>query len=199
VSSTATVDPLTIQIGTFSHVSSTCTPTTSPSAPAPTWGTNKNFCGAARQSATCAGQQVCVARPMPAQPLCVRVPSAGAGCPAGYPSAQGTWFGGFTPATCSCGACTRTANGICPTNSNSYIFTHSQACGGGNVTGLLIASGTSRCAVKPTTCPLLCEGWGTIASGYLGRIDLSSNGTCTRPTNTDTAAAPSGPSTICCQ
>jgi hypothetical protein len=69
------------------------------------WGTSSNFCAATRTSMTCGANSVCVAKPASAS-VCVRVPSAGATCPAGYAATpKGTWYAdnGFQDnRTCNC-------------------------------------------------------------------------------------------------
>ncbi len=72
---------------------------------ATSWGTSSNFCAVTRSSATCSGNNVCVAKPASA-PICVRIPSAGAACPAGYGGTpKGTWYpdnGVQDNRTCAC-------------------------------------------------------------------------------------------------
>jgi hypothetical protein len=162
------------------------------------WGASKSFCGAARQSNTCGGaSQVCVKKPPAATPMCVRVPAGAASCPAGYPNAQGTWYSGYSPAQCSCGTCTKTSDGTCPqaeTTNGLRFFTMS---GCAMEYGYLQNSEpvSPACLGKSAT-----RDWSTIASiQFAGPIIPDAPGTCTRPTNTDVAATPTGPSTICCQ
>jgi hypothetical protein len=198
------IDPASIKMGpSFSRVSSTCTATTAPSAPTPTWGTTKHFCGVGQQSSTCPAAQICVPKPATVQPVCVRVPSAGAGCPAGYPNTQGTWYGAFNAATCSCGTCSVNTTGACPTSAiESHVFIWDMASCMGTVNGAIFAtSNFSQCITPPATCPgFFCNGWGLIPSlRFEGPITPSVEGTCSRPTTTTTAASPTGPSTICCQ
>jgi hypothetical protein len=182
-----------IKTGNFAALAGSCVSGGS-AAEQSTWGATKNFCGATRQSSTCGGvSQVCVRKPPAATPMCVRVPSAAASCPAGYPNAQGTWYSGYTPASCSCGACTKNSDGTCPTAqlTSGMLFYSDSACA--NADGSRMSSApTSSCVDDLTT-------YGSGSARFAGPITLASTGTCTRPTNTDVPAAPTGPSTICCQ
>jgi hypothetical protein len=192
----ALIIPKSIRTNTFSAASGTCVSGGSASETA-SWGTSKSFCGATRQSSTCGGSQVCVPKPPAATPMCVRVPSAAASCPAGYPNPQGTWYSAASPAQCSCGGCTKNSDGTCPTGqlSNGVLFFNGTSCGfdAGHFQN---SEPTSTCLPASATRTYTDY---TYSARFAGPITPATAGTCSITTNTDVAAAPSGPSTICCQ
>lgn len=197
------VKPASLKYSSISHKSSTCVATTGPSTPTPTWGTTKTYCGAARQSSTCPINQVCVPKPPQATPVCVRVPSAGAGCPAGYPNTQGTWYAAFDPAQCECGSCMKTKDGSCPSTIGVRIDMFGQTgCPPESLNGLIVDSHSAGACVPNAPaqgCMIVCTGWSTIHSArFSGALSITP-GTCSRSASTTKAATPTGPSTICCQ
>jgi hypothetical protein len=191
------LNPNYLKLSAFTAASGTCV-SGGAAADQSTWGATKNFCGAARQSSTCGNaSQVCVAKPPGAAPTCVRVPSAGASCPAGYPNAQGTWYSGHSPAQCSCSACTKSSDGTCPTAelTSGVLFSNAFDCSdnGGQIQN---SEPFPACVGRNVTT----NSWGEFHSvRFAGPITPDAPGTCTRPTNTDSPATPDGPSTICCQ
>jgi len=83
----------------------TCTGKGTATMGTPSWGASTLFCSAAASSSTCGTGQVCVPKPS-STPICLRIPSAGAACPAGFTTGMtDTFYSGFSDSR-SCGPCT---------------------------------------------------------------------------------------------
>jgi len=151
--------------------------------PDPTWTTDDTFCGA-KSSATCASAgDVCVAKRLPAEPLCARV-DASASCPAGFTTGtDGIFYSDFIPG--SCGACS-SCNPATSMSCKALLFTP-QALDGANCTG-----GGS---LLDTSCGTLNRpSYTSVTFGFdkTGADNCSSNVTSNPPTAT-------GSTRICCQ
>lgn len=161
------------------------------------WSASMNFCAASRSSATCAMNQVCVAKP-PTSAACVRIPSAAAACPAGYTAnAKGTWYADNEYSdnrTCAC-QCS-ISGGDCA----GIQFATYPGCPISTATGTFI-TGSGYCRAKG----LAFNDWTTIGGffPYDGNPDdpkvLPSCSISSASTTSGTTATVTGGSTICCQ
>ncbi|MDB5937630.1 MAG: uncharacterized protein JWQ01_4974 [Massilia sp.] len=172
-----------------------CVATGSPTPGTPSWGTTTNFCAASRTSATCDASHVCVAKPATGT-VCVRVPQAGASCPAGYTNGQ-SYYSSFQSGTCNTCGCTPGST----TCSVNYIdLYNSNSC----VQGSLVSSWEpmfSTCQTQHCYTDIFgtykCD---NLNMWSLGAISITggATSTCSASASVATQPAPNGGSTICC-
>ncbi len=179
-------------VGTSVASGGTCTPTPSVTVPSAKWGSQTRACISTVTPAQvdCTSGSVCA--PLPAQPfdtsLCV-AQTGDVQCPAGY-TRRSVSYGGMQDGrhctACTCGAVTGStcASGNAAQNNNVVVSSSMDlTCSSGNVTYGL-----------PTSCA-------PIAPGSEFRLTLkAAPGSCTpsQPAAAG-AAAPSAPTTFCCQ
>jgi hypothetical protein len=188
--------------GTVSLVSSTCrSATTTPPTPTVIWNTTTNFCAASRSSNTCAASgQVCITKPASGG-VCMRIPNASAGCPAGFTTGStGVYYTSATGGECSaCGCtlgnntpnCTNTSIGLysdtaCQTGVGTSYY-NSNSCN--THAGLTILGGTPA----PTIASV-----GNLQSAAQ-YISFTAGQGCTDTVTKTADATGAVGSTICCQ
>jgi len=178
----------------------TCTHAGATTPPAVSWGTNSNFCAGARTSATCANaQEVCAAKPPAGETMCVRVPQAGASCPAGFAGQSATWYSQVLDSrSCTCG-CNVTQTATCQTV--VYFESQTAAC---PVTGTPSTcftgnNGIGYCENNPGGLSFCKYPSGGVGAFQIKALATSNTGTCATSSTTSGSATPAGGSTICCQ
>ena len=190
--------------GAQSVASTSCSITQQAAAGTPQWGVTTNFC-VARQSpstAACGSTKACVAKPANAAKVCVRIPSAGASCPAGYGNSNGTYYTGFNPATCNGCTCTSSTNG----NISSYYADYFELYTTSNCSESFGKQGYPASGA----CVTYYDDYGgtmyplssfTVASVRFVEVQRLPVGffTCSSSATVSAQAQPTGGSTMCCQ
>lgn len=160
----------------------------------PTWGATQQFCAAARSS-SCAGGQVCVAKPA-AAPVCLRIPSDTAGCPAGWTTGPvAPYYTGFVDNR-SCGACTCSGlTNVSCINAGNVLGTQSASCPGGapSFTNGVAENALPGCLNATFGLPPFSSPVGSFGVSSGGRAGCA----CTSPTVGVVDRL--GGSTICCR
>ncbi len=184
------------------YVSARCTATGTKSPTAPSWTGSETFCATNRTSATCASSaQVCAAIPPAASPICVRVPSAAASCPAGYTTGKSaTWYASYMDSracTCDCDAPT---NGACGPYVDNAFYS-------GSTCPIPTTGPQGSCALEVGMCDVTGGeyAWGfcilssneSVSAVAVTAADVS--GTCNTKVDNSGTATPTEGSTICCQ
>jgi hypothetical protein len=190
-------------LNSVNYVSARCAPGGSETPAAPAWMTSGLFCASARTSSTCtSASQVCAPRPPTSEPLCVRVPSTDASCPAGYTTGtNGNWYANYSDnraCTCDCNSPTDAACGTTLTNAMS----NNTACpimGTPSLTPGLCQMEVGTCSYAGAPLSNTCILLGNNPTNTVGVSSVAVSGQCGVKGDTSGTAMPTEGSTICCQ
>jgi len=165
----------------------------------PTLSGTASFCPAARSSATCGAGAMCAPIPDAGVPRCVSVATT-ASCPAAYSRSNGVYYRGYTPAACSCSNCT-VSNPACG-GYEEVLYYRDSACAAQYAFYNFCGSGVA-CCQSLINLGNDCGGSCSITLHPIGGLQLwntNGQGTCTAPTNVETAPPQgTGANRICCQ
>jgi hypothetical protein len=168
----------------------TCSNSAAPGVAAPNWSTTDNFCGISKQSSTCGGSQVCVAK---TSQVCVM--TSGGSCPAGY-SNPSTWYTSYSDnRSCSCGTCSVSAS--CRVG-NVSVYEGWYALGLSCYMPRFIADATGNTFCKDRVNIGGTVNWSNPIYG-VSADNAGSTASCSVATGCSGSANPTGAQIICCQ